>query len=126
MGTGTLPQLGQPLHYKPFAVYFRIAPDGVSQAELRSETWASFKEGSPKPTLCAQRLIWRKCMCEDDVMPASRACCEAEEALASQRRFSLNAEQWDAFVAALDRPVRSMPRLQRLFAEASVLEKRPS
>jgi len=51
------------------------------------------------------------------------ACAEAEQALADQRRFVLNAEQWDAFVAALDRPIQSKPRLQRLFREPSVLER---
>jgi uncharacterized protein (DUF1778 family) len=38
----------------------------------------------------------------------------------------LNAEQWNAFVAALDHPVQPRPRLQRLFAETSVLELRRS
>ena len=51
------------------------------------------------------------------------ACSEAEQALADQRRFSLNPEQWDSFVAALDRPVQPKPRLRRLFTEPSVLEK---
>jgi len=51
------------------------------------------------------------------------ACSEAEQALADQRRFSLNAEQWSAFIAALDRPVQSKPRLRRLFTEPGVLEK---
>jgi uncharacterized protein (DUF1778 family) len=51
------------------------------------------------------------------------ACAEAEQTLADQRRFSLNAEQWNAFVAALDRPARPKPRLRRLFAETSVLER---
>jgi len=51
------------------------------------------------------------------------ACAEAARALADQRRFSLNAGQWEAFVAALDRPVAPKPRLRRLFREPSVLEK---
>jgi uncharacterized protein (DUF1778 family) len=50
------------------------------------------------------------------------ACAEAEQMLADSAIFSLNAEQWGAFVAALDRPVQPRPRLQRLFAEPSVLE----
>jgi uncharacterized protein (DUF1778 family) len=50
------------------------------------------------------------------------ACAEAEQALADQRRFSLSADQWNAFVAALDRPAQPKPRLRRLFAEPSVLE----
>jgi uncharacterized protein (DUF1778 family) len=52
------------------------------------------------------------------------ACAEAEQALADQRHFSLTSKQWNLFVAALDRPVQPRPRLQRLFAEPSVLEQR--
>ena len=54
------------------------------------------------------------------------ACSEAEQALAEQRGFLLNTEQWNAFVAALDRPVQVKPRLRRLFTEPSVLEKQQS
>jgi uncharacterized protein (DUF1778 family) len=50
------------------------------------------------------------------------ACAEAEETLADQQLFLLSEERWKAFVAALDRPPRSRPRLQRLLAEPSVLE----
>jgi uncharacterized protein (DUF1778 family) len=51
------------------------------------------------------------------------ACVEAEQALADRVHFSLTAKQWGAFVAALDRPVQPKPRLRRLFAEPSVLER---
>jgi len=50
------------------------------------------------------------------------ACAEAEQMLAEQRRFSLTADQWNAFVAVLDRPAQPKPRLRRLFTEPSVLE----
>jgi uncharacterized protein (DUF1778 family) len=56
----------------------------------------------------------------------SSACVEAEQTLADQRRFSLSADQWKAFVAALNRPVQPRPRLRRLFAEPSVLEQQRS
>ena len=52
------------------------------------------------------------------------ACLRAEEALASQQHLVYNAEQWRAFVAALDRPTREKPRLRKLLSEPSVLEKR--
>lgn len=42
--------------------------------------------------------------------------------IADQHHFLLNPEQWNAFVAALDRPVQPKPRLRRLFAEPGVLE----
>ena len=50
------------------------------------------------------------------------ACVEAELTIADQRRFSLDPDQWDAFVAALDRPAQAKPRLRRLFSEPSVLD----
>jgi uncharacterized protein (DUF1778 family) len=52
------------------------------------------------------------------------ACLRAEEALASQQHLVYNPEQWKAFMAMLDRPVREKPRLRKLLAEPSVLEKR--
>ena len=54
------------------------------------------------------------------------ACAEAEVTLANQRRFTLDADQWNAFVAALDRPAQPRPRLRRLFAEPSILEQQKS
>jgi uncharacterized protein (DUF1778 family) len=38
----------------------------------------------------------------------------AEETLADQRLFLLDAEQWAAFQAALDAPPRVLPKLKRL------------
>jgi uncharacterized protein (DUF1778 family) len=51
------------------------------------------------------------------------ACLRAEEALASQRHLSYDATQWDAFAAALDRPVQDKPRLKSLLNEPSILER---
>jgi uncharacterized protein (DUF1778 family) len=50
------------------------------------------------------------------------ALARAEETLADRTRFALNAEQWKAFLAALDAPPRELPRLKRLFQEPSVFE----
>ena len=47
----------------------------------------------------------------------------AEETLADRRFFGLNAEQWEAFLAALDAPPRPLPCLERLLAEPSVFER---
>ncbi len=41
----------------------------------------------------------------------------ADEALAGRHRFSLDADRWAAFMAALDAPPRDLPRLERLFHE---------
>jgi uncharacterized protein (DUF1778 family) len=45
------------------------------------------------------------------------ALVQADEILADRRTFGLNAEQWTAFLTALDAPPRSMPRLERLLKE---------
>src|SRR5487761_1621891 len=42
------------------------------------------------------------------------ALSRAEEALADRRSFGLNAKQWKAFLAALDAPPRTVPRIERL------------
>jgi uncharacterized protein (DUF1778 family) len=46
----------------------------------------------------------------------------ADEALAERQRFTLDAEQWITFLAALDAPPRPLPRLEQLFREASPFE----
>ena len=46
----------------------------------------------------------------------------AADALADRRIFALNDAQWRAFQKALDRPVRSKPRLAKLLSEPSVLK----
>lgn len=50
------------------------------------------------------------------------ALTRAEETLAARRNFGLDAERWAAFMAALDAPVRDLPRVQRLFSSPSVFE----
>jgi uncharacterized protein (DUF1778 family) len=52
------------------------------------------------------------------------ACLRAEEALASQQHLVYSAAQWEAFTAALDRPVQDKPRLRGLLSERSILEPR--
>jgi uncharacterized protein (DUF1778 family) len=47
----------------------------------------------------------------------------AEETLPDRRYFTLNAEQWAAFQAALDAPPRPLPGLARLLREPSVFER---
>lgn len=46
----------------------------------------------------------------------------AEETLAERREFSLSARQYDAFIAALDAPLKPRPRLEKLLTTPSVLE----
>lgn len=74
---------------------------------------------SAKQTLQAAAMAARKSVSE---FVLETALSEAEERLADRRIFTLNAEQWDAFVAALDAPPRRHPRLERLFREPSVFD----
>lgn len=46
----------------------------------------------------------------------------AAETLAERRQFHLGANQYDAFVAALDAPIKPRPRLEALLATPSVVE----
>ena len=50
------------------------------------------------------------------------ALSRAEETLPDRQRFELNAEQWDAFMTALDAPTRDTPRLRRLLQEPSIFD----
>ena len=51
------------------------------------------------------------------------ALARAEETLADRQHFGLDAEQWEAFMLALDAPPRELPRIERLFSEPSIFEK---
>ena len=51
------------------------------------------------------------------------ACTRAEETIADQVHFVLSDKQWKAFNDALERPPRVRPRLRKLLAEPSILEK---
>jgi uncharacterized protein (DUF1778 family) len=46
----------------------------------------------------------------------------AEETLTDRKHFGLNAERWEAFMAALDAPPRTVPRLEQLMHEPSIFE----
>ncbi len=50
------------------------------------------------------------------------ALARAEETLIERRRFGLDAQQWEAFMAALDAPPRKITRLERLLNEPSIFE----
>jgi uncharacterized protein (DUF1778 family) len=50
------------------------------------------------------------------------ACAVAEVELGDQREFTLPPAQWQAFLAALDKPTQFNPALRRLLTEPSVVE----
>ena len=51
------------------------------------------------------------------------ACVRAEQAIADARIFEVSSRDWKKFTAALDRPEQIKPRLKKLFAESSILER---
>jgi uncharacterized protein (DUF1778 family) len=50
------------------------------------------------------------------------ALARAEETLADRQRFGLDAERWEAFMQALDAPVRPLPRVQKLLTEPGLFD----
>lgn len=73
---------------------------------------------SAKQTLRAAAKAGRKSV---SAFVLDTALSEAEERLADRRIFPLDAERWEAFVAALDAPPGDLPRLRRLLRDKSVL-----
>lgn len=51
------------------------------------------------------------------------ALARADETLADRRHFGLDADRWNAFQAALDAPVRELPRVRRLLSKRSAFER---
>jgi uncharacterized protein (DUF1778 family) len=69
-----------------------------------------------KQTLNAAALAAR---CSVSQFVLTSALERAAETLTERQRFELDAERWQAFMAALDAPPRVVPQLQRLFREPS-------
>lgn len=70
-----------------------------------------------KRTLAAAAAAERRSI-SDFVLDS--ALGRAEETLADRRVFSLDAETWDKFQAALDAPPRDLPRLRKLINEPGI------
>lgn len=51
------------------------------------------------------------------------ALTRADETLADRQHFGLDAEQWTAFMSALDAPPRRHERMERLLNEPSIFDK---
>jgi uncharacterized protein (DUF1778 family) len=91
----------------------------MSTRFVRSEKLDLRLTKSAKQTLQAAAAAASKSM-SDFVLES--ALSEAEERLADRRVFTLEANAWDSFVAALDAPPRRHARLERLFREPSVFD----
>lgn len=46
----------------------------------------------------------------------------AQKVLTERNHIGLNAEQWEAFMAALDAPAERHPRMERLLKEPTILD----
>jgi uncharacterized protein (DUF1778 family) len=72
-----------------------------------------------KRTLNAAALAARRSVSQ---FVLESALARAEETLAERQHFALDAEQWAAFMTALDAPPRDLPRLRRLLQEPTPFE----
>jgi uncharacterized protein (DUF1778 family) len=72
-----------------------------------------------KETLRAAAALVRRSV-SDFVLES--ALERAQETLADRQRFGLDEERWKAFQAALDAPVRAMPRARKLLAEPGIFD----
>ncbi|MGB6449541.1 MAG: DUF1778 domain-containing protein [Steroidobacteraceae bacterium] len=73
----------------------------------------------------SKSLLKRAADAEDKSVSAfvlDKSLQAAAETLADRRDFRLSAKQYDAFIAALDAPVKRRPRLEKLLTTPSVLE----
>jgi uncharacterized protein (DUF1778 family) len=78
---------------------------------------------SAKRTLQAAAAVAHRSVSE---FVLESALARADEALADRRTFGLNAVQWKAFLAALDAPVRPLPRIERLLEEPGFFDAEPN
>jgi uncharacterized protein (DUF1778 family) len=92
----------------------------MQSAETRSEKLDLRLTLSAKRALQSAALAARRSV-SDFVLESALA--RAAETLPDRQRFGLNAEQWEAFQAALDAPPSPAPRLAELLNRPSVFEK---
>jgi uncharacterized protein (DUF1778 family) len=87
---------------------------------LRQERFEVRLSATDKSTLERAASLHQKTM-SSFVLDSSLSA--AQETLAERRHFELSPEQYNAFVAALEAPVKRKSRLEALLARRSVLEK---
>jgi len=61
--------------------------------------------------------------CPIDEFVLQSALAHVRETLPDRQHFGLNAEQWTAFMAALDAQPRELPRMQKLLRERDVFDR---
>jgi len=100
-----------------------VTPSRSPSADTRApkEERIAFRASKSQRELIKQASTVASTTMSDFILESSLA--PAQDVLADRRAFHLAPEQWDAFVALLDRRPLVKPRLQRLLSEASVLER---
>jgi uncharacterized protein (DUF1778 family) len=91
----------------------------MSTAETRSEKLDLRLTPSAKQKLYSAAAAAHRSV-SDFVLESALA--RADETLADRQRFGLTAEQWTAFMTALDAPPRRPSRLERLLNEPSLFD----
>ncbi len=84
---------------------------------IRSEKLDLRLSAEAKRTLTAAAAAAGRSM-SDFVLESAMG--RALETLADRRSFALDAERWQAFTAALDAPVRDLPRMRQLLREPGI------
>lgn len=92
----------------------------MPSGEIRNEKLDLRLTPSAKRTLQTAAAAARRSVSE---FVLESALARAEETLPDRQQFTLNAEQWAAFQAALDAPPPPAPRLARLLRKPSVFER---
>lgn len=92
----------------------------MTKTATRSEKLDVRLTAEAKRTLAAAAAASQRSVSE---FVLESALARAEETLPDRRKFRLDDKQWKTFLAALDAPPRSLPRLKRLLTEPSVFEK---
>ena len=92
----------------------------MTKTATRSEKLDVRLTAEAKRTLAAAAAASQRSLSE---FVLESALARAEETLPDRRKFQLDDKQWKRFLAALDAPPRSLPRLRRLLKEPSVFEK---
>ena len=87
---------------------------------IRSEKLDLRLTAEAKRTLAAAARATRRSVSE---FVLESALARAEESLPDRRQFGLDAEDWQAFLAALDTPRQPSERLKRLLTTQSVFER---
>lgn len=91
----------------------------VAARTLRTEKLDLRLTAAAKRTLQAAASVRHRSVSE---FVLESALSRADEALADRRSFGLDAKQWSAFIAALEAPVRPLPRLGRLLKEPGLFD----